>query len=218
MQLLQLPAAAQSPPGCTPLMSGSEGRPDQYELVLECGAGSRDPARRRETHDQVLFDLAHEVRYLPESTWYGGEDLGSAPRTLVLRCGGASGNGFRGSHAENGENPVHHAEPRYRQPIVMDIRGFAWIPSGSGLQRKDLGVFSERGLKIGVLRLAAGAGTVLAGRGAPRVLYALSGAGRVNGKPWSAGAALGLAAAEAVTLRADADAEWFFVRMQRFDA
>lgn len=198
------------------LLSGAAGRPDDYALFLQARRASAQAGPRRETFDQVWFDLAGEARYLPESTFYDPGELRSGTPSLLLQCGGASGRGYAPG-AAGGDEDIEHPKPRYDAPVVMDVAGFDWI-AARGLHQKQLGVFSERGLKIGLLRLAAGASTALAGKGAPRVLYALAGAGTVNGRPWREGAALGLGAAEAVTLQAQTPAEWFFVRLQRFDA
>jgi len=199
------------------LLCGSPGRPDNYEFSLDepalaDAASAAAPCRR--SFDQVWFDLGHEVRYLPESTHYDPRELERGTATLLLRCGGASGLGFSDAPAPD----AGYAKPRYEAPVVMDTASFEWMQASGGLQRKVLGVFSERGLKVGLMRADAGAAIALSGNGAPRLLYALAGSGTVNGRRWSEGAALGLAAAEAVTLRTDTPCTWFFVRLQRFDA
>jgi hypothetical protein len=197
--------------GRRPLLQGERGQPDHYELSLTQRRSDEQRRYRRNGYDQVWFDLGDQVRYVGEGTYHDPRELSAAAVALVLHCGGESGNGYPAPGRAC-------AEPRYGRPIVMHTTGFAWPPASTGVQHRMLGVFSERGLKIGLLRVAAGTSTTVAGRGAPRVLYALSGSGTVNGRRWRGGAALGLARAEAVIMRADEDTEWFFVRLQRFDA
>lgn len=194
------------------LLSGDEGLPGHYELSLQQARREEKRRRRRHGYDHVWFDLVDEVRYVSEGTFYDPRELACDSHALVLRCGGASGNGYaRGRHEDC-------AQPRYERPVVVDAADLSWLPSAGGVQRKFLGVFSERGLKIGLMRMAAGACAVVAGQGAPRVLYSLRGGGTVNGRRWRDGTALGISPAEAVILRADEESEWFFVRLQRFDA
>lgn len=214
MQLVQSQEVA-ALDGSRRLLHGTPGRPDHYELSLVHEPEPADAAPCRRSYDQVRFDLANEVRYLPESTPYDPRDFARDGPTLLLRCGGASGLGFDAAQATD---TTPFAKPRYEAPVVMDAAGFDWMQAAGGMQRKVLGVFSERGLKLGLLRTGAGAAIALSGKGAPRVLYALSGSGSVNGRRWREGAALGLAAAEAVTLRTETPCAWFFVRLQRFDA
>jgi hypothetical protein len=197
--------------GCRSLLLGELGKPDHYELTLRAGRRDEQRRHRRYGYDQVWFDLGAQVRYVGEGTYHDPRELSAAAQALVLHCGGESGNGYPAPGRAC-------AEPRYDGPVVMHTTGFAWPRATGRVQQRMLGVFSERGLKIGLLRVAAGTSTTVAGRGAPRVLYSLSGSGTVNGRRWRDGAALGIAAAEAVTMRADEDAEWFFVRLQRFDA
>lgn len=53
---------------------------------------------------------------------------------------------------------LEFAEPRYTDVIAMNPEAFAWLPQGDpGVQEKWVGTFTERNLRIGFLRLEAGA-------------------------------------------------------------
>ena len=55
--------------------------------------------------------------------------------------------------------PIQYAKPQYSAPVLMDPERFAWVPmpGREGIWLRTLGRFSERGLAITQLRLAAGA-------------------------------------------------------------
>ena len=53
---------------------------------------------------------------------------------------------------------LEFATPRYTDVIAMNPQAFDWLPQGDpGVWEKSLGTFTERSLRIGFLRLDAGA-------------------------------------------------------------
>jgi len=53
---------------------------------------------------------------------------------------------------------LEFAEPRYTDVIAMNPYAYEWLKQGdAGVQEKWLGAFTERNLKVGFLRLDAGA-------------------------------------------------------------
>ncbi|KQQ20759.1 hypothetical protein ASF48_09195 [Rathayibacter sp. Leaf299] len=55
-------------------------------------------------------------------------------------------------------HPLEFASPRYTDVIAMDPEAYAWTPQGTeGVEEKWLGRFTERDLRIGFIRLEAGA-------------------------------------------------------------
>ncbi len=68
--------------------------------------------------------------------------------------------------------------PRYDSVITMNPANFDWIPAAgaAGVEHKWLGTFSERGMRVGFIKLAAGA-TLDAGlHSAPELLFLTKGA------------------------------------------
>jgi hypothetical protein len=71
---------------------------------------------------------------------------------------------------------------RYHAPIFMDAAHFDWVPvkGAAGVSEKLFGVWTERRIEAGLIRLDAGAAHVVGGRG---VYLVLSGEGMCEGKP-----------------------------------
>ncbi len=101
---------------------------------------------------------------------------------------------------------LEYPKPRYPGPIMMDESHFSWVPSRKekGVAEKLLGVFTERGTAVALLRIDAGAQSVLPERS---VHICASGTGKVNGQELreitvihtSAGETATVAAAEVCT-------------------
>ncbi len=101
---------------------------------------------------------------------------------------------------------LEYPKPRYPGPIMMDESHFSWVPSRKekGVAEKLLGVFTERGTAVALLRIDAGAQSVLPERS---VHICASGTGKVNGQELreltiihtSAGETATVTAAEACT-------------------
>ena len=193
------------------LLFGEDGSPNNYDLNLGLtgGGGWRTP-RHRHNFDQIRYviqgqlpytetDVLEEgwVGYFPESVHYGPQERAEGLRTMVLQCGGASGQGYLSvaqREATNAElnkagefkkgmyhytdangveqtqdgsqaiferamgHPLEFATPRYTDVIAMNPGAYKWLPQGDpGVWQKQLGSFTERHLKIGFLRLDAGA-------------------------------------------------------------
>jgi hypothetical protein len=91
------------------LLNGVEGRPDNYEFSLVKQEGAFHSPVHRHNFDQVRVPLTGrtsyaknlyihpgEIGYFPEGTYYGPQDIDELTETLVLQCGGVSGDGFLG--------------------------------------------------------------------------------------------------------------------------
>jgi hypothetical protein len=74
---------------------------------------------------------------------------------------------------------MDYPKPRYDAPIFMDPTRFDWtpVPDAPNVEEKLLGVFTERRVEAGMLRLAENASHVLRGRG---VYFVLRGDGRIG--------------------------------------
>lgn len=90
------------------LLFGEDGSPNNYDLNmgLTGGGGWRTP-RHRHNFDQIRYVIQGElpytendvlkqgwVGYFPESVHYGPQERAEGLRTMVLQCGGASGQGY----------------------------------------------------------------------------------------------------------------------------
>jgi hypothetical protein len=75
---------------------------------------------------------------------------------------------------------LEYTRPRYDEPVLMRPANFAWqdAPGQNGVAAKLLGVFTERRLEIGMLRVSAGTSAMLGPRPGIQLVCVLAGAGR----------------------------------------
>lgn len=111
-----------------------------------------------------------------------------------------------------------YPRPRYRQPVLMNPAGFAWLQQAEGLSQRTLGRFTEREIGVTQLCLAAGAGATLDAGATIRLLYVLEGSGRLDGLQVQAGCALELPARASVAAHADDTLVLLALDLPRFDA
>ncbi|QWF19983.1 cupin domain-containing protein [Nocardioides sp. LMS-CY] len=50
---------------------------------------------------------------------------------------------------------VEYASPRYRDIVMMRPQAFDWVPAGSGLERRYLGIFGERRTSVEMVRITS---------------------------------------------------------------
>src|SRR5262249_27647966 len=95
---------------------------------------------------------------------------------------------------------------RYDTPIFMDSASFDWVPvkDAKGVSEKLFGVWTERRIEAGMLRLASGAAHAVGGRG---IWFVLAGAGECEGKPLQKFTTVYLDQHERATLRASESTE-----------
>ena len=90
------------------LLFGADGSPNNYDLNLGVtGSGGWRTPRHRHNFDQIRYVIEGTlpyseteslpqgwVGYFPESVYYGPQERSEGLRTMVLQCGGASGQGY----------------------------------------------------------------------------------------------------------------------------
>jgi len=73
--------------------------------------------------------------------------------------------------------------PRYEKPVIVDPKSFDWRPAGrKGVERKTLGIFTERETRLEMVRLQPGAEWTSPAERAVRLFFVVDGAGTCNGK------------------------------------
>lgn len=110
--------------------------------------------------------------------------------------------------------PIRYPEPRYKAPIVMRPEAFAWREAGSGVRRRVLGVFPERGLEVGFVQLEPGAAWDFEPMSARRFVFVRDGEGRCSGDACGAHTALRLEPGEAASFEAAWPSELFVISAQ----
>jgi len=86
--------------------------------------------------------------------------------------------------------PLVYPAPRYEAPVLMDPAAFVWRrdASNAAVARKFLGAFSERGLRLEMLRLSEGS-TIVESGDAEMLGYVVAGTLQADGKDWPQGTA-----------------------------
>lgn len=115
--------------------------------------------------------------------------------------------------------PTQLPARRYNDLILMNPASFGWVddPSAEGVSHKSLGVFTERELRIGLVRVAAGAAWQVGTQPAPEVLFLTSGRVAHDDVEHAAMTAFGTSAEEpAQRLVAVEDAEFFYAKLPTF--
>ncbi|MDT0321915.1 hypothetical protein [Streptomyces millisiae] len=126
---------------------GPQERPEGLRtMVLQCGGASGAGYLSVAQREAVNAELNKTGEF--KKGLYHYTDAEGVPRTM-------DGSQAIFQHATGGK--LEFAAPRYTDVIAMDPKAFAWQPGGAGLQEKWLGSFTERNLRIGFLRLDAGA-------------------------------------------------------------
>jgi hypothetical protein len=116
---------------------------------------------------------------------------------------------------------VVYPGPRYDGIVLIDPSTFAWMKdeSSPGVWCKQLGTFSEREIKIALIRLDAGARLVLGAAPSAEVMFLKHGAVSSGGQAHGPLTAFGSAAGDQPdTLVAAEDAELLYVKLPTFGA
>jgi hypothetical protein len=84
---------------------------------------------------------------------------------------------------------MEYPQSAHQEPVFMHPDDFAWSPEpgAPGVQRKLLGVFSERALRMSVLGVSAGGSATIAPNS---ICFVLAGSGSAQGKAWQQHATL----------------------------
>jgi hypothetical protein len=111
---------------------------------------------------------------------------------------------------------IAYSEPRYDRPIIMDPDRFQFTSLGEGVSRKRLGMFSERDLELGFLKIEAGHGYALDGSMLGRTLFFVrAGTGTMGDKEIGPDSAMRLEAEDVSELKATEDLEMFYIGMPK---
>jgi hypothetical protein len=112
---------------------------------------------------------------------------------------------------------VEYPQPRYRDIILMNPDTFGWVPEADGVTRKPLGVFTERDIRIGFVRLEPGATLALGGYPSVEVAFVLDGTVSHDAATYEKLTAFATGRDEAAqTLTAVQDATVFLVKLPTF--
>ena len=114
---------------------------------------------------------------------------------------------------------LEYPEPRYKDLVIMNPANFAWIkdPAAPGVERKWLGTFTERELRVGFVKLEAQASFTIGEHDAPELLFLHRGSVSCRGSDYPARTAFGTKPKEGpVTITAREPSEFLYCQMPRF--
>ena len=114
---------------------------------------------------------------------------------------------------------LEYPAPRYEGQVKMNPANYEWIADESlkGVAYKRLGSFTERDLRIGFIRLDAGAALPVGDHDAPEFLFLAKGRVSHEGKPYGLHSAFGFEPHEGpITLKAEEPTELLWVQLPRF--
>ena len=90
--------------------------------------------------------------------------------------------------------------PRYKEPVVMNPKHFAWrpVPGATGVAQQEIGSFSERGTRIDFYRLTPGPRRAIPDTPHLRLLYMVKGTGTCGRHPYRRHTSMELAPGEKI--------------------
>jgi hypothetical protein len=189
-----LPYGPQDDP-CEPFAPG-----ERLQLVLQFGGASGIGFMSIEQRRQAWKDL---------------EQTGKFVGPYYHRNDGTSAWGLNAIWEHVFGDRIKYPRPRYKSIIIADPKVSNWlpVPKASGVDRKFLGTFSERGVTVEMIRVAAGAQWRSEDPNALRLIVVLSGDGTVNQTNITYLSALQVQARETLALSAKTEMELFSIAL-----
>jgi len=170
-------------------------------VVLQFGGASASGYLSRQESKQATAEL---------------KQLGTFDGGVYRRNEGVPGkrnlDGFQAIWEHVNGRPLQYPKPRYPQAIMMDSSHYDWIASlgHTGVERKLLGMFTERRTEASMIRLAPGTGLNVSGRS---IYFVCSGSGRTGSEPLRRFTAIYLDHDETATFATDTEIEMLHLGM-----
>jgi len=102
--------------------------------------------------------------------------------------------------------PIEYQRPRFMDPIHFREPHFEWLPlaGNPGVATKDIGSFTEKGVKVSFVQLKPGASHTLAAQPQQQLLFVRAGTGQFGNKAgeWMEHTAVDISPGEAVAMTA----------------
>lgn len=189
-----LPYGPQDDP-CEPYAPG-----ERLQLVLQFGGASGMGFMSIEQRRQAWKDL---------------EKTGKFVGPYYHRNDGTSAWGLNAIWEHVFGDRIKYPRPRYKGIIIADPKVYHWLPiaGATGVDRKFLGTFSERGVTVELIRIAAGATWQSADPTALRLIVVLSGGGSIGDTSIPKLSAVQADAGESLTLSAASEMELFVIAL-----
>lgn len=168
-----------------------EGGDDREVLLLQFGGASGQGFIGPDRVKQARIELAKEGRF-EDGVYHRDVAEGRRNRDAYEAIW---------LHTRGGE--LDYAPAAYSTPIVMRPEALPWRPTTQpGIARREIGVFPHRGLMLDAWQLQPGAVLSLRATPALRLLFVLSGHGRIDSEALEYWSAVRLASGESAELTA----------------
>ncbi len=117
--------------------------------------------------------------------------------------------GFEALWEHHNMRSLEYPARRYKAPILLNPKSFEWLPANAdgSIRTKTLGVFTERQTRAEMVRFEKAASHSFAAEPAIRLLFALSGSGKINDDEWAEQTAIQIDSHEICQIHADSPAE-----------
>ncbi|MGO4394435.1 hypothetical protein AB4Z46_24040 [Variovorax sp. M-6] len=126
---------------------------------------------------------------------------------------------YEATWEEHNGRQLEYPAPRLTDPVHFRADNIPWVPvrGAEGTYSKELGVFTERNVRLGAIRLEAGARYTLPLVQQGRLLFFTTGTGKIcTTDSWSAHSAVHLCAGETMDLSAENTSEALILAMPYF--
>jgi hypothetical protein len=206
------------------LHAGDPGQPGNFEMVVARYPAPRDYPIHRHNIDQLRYTLVGaspwapgretpegSLVYIPSGTFYGPYTRPAGVELMAIQFEGPSRARFTGDDSsQTGPMP----SPRFTTSIEMHPRSFAWLDVAPGVQLKELGSFTERGVRLAQVAVGDGGSHAFAVDQAT-LLFVTAGAGRIDGQEIAARDGIRLDAGESVVLESPSRIELLIIGLPR---
>ena len=176
-----------------------EGGPDRIVLLLQIGGASGlgylSPDQLRAGRERLLSEGVFEQGVFRRTQAEGKKNEDGYEAIWRLVTG----------------QPLSYPKPCYKAPVIMRPEGFAWREADgvSGVRRRSLGTFPERGLSLELLAIEAAATYMAAAAATRRLIFMCAGEGLCDAGPYFAHSAVRLEPGEHASFAAKAATELF---------
>jgi hypothetical protein len=130
------------------------------------------------------------------------------------RGGGRPQDAYEAAWEHRHGRPLVYPPPRYQAPVLLYPEAFAWMAHAPGVAIRHLGQFGDRGPRLAMIRIEAGAAGDAAG---PAILFVLDGGGWLDGQVLKAGSALHLSGDDRRRITATSQLGFLRIGLPRFD-
>ena len=177
-----------------------QGGPDRIELLLQFGGASGQgylsAAQLRRARTDLVREGAFENGVFRRTNGDGGKKNEDAYEAIWRHVTG---------------RPIDYGQPRYKAPIIMRTDAFRWGAAATGVKRKSLGIFPDRGLELDLFAIKKNARLEFLASPALRLIFVRSGEGKCASDEYVSHSTVRLRPGERATFASSSSTELFVI-------